>query len=287
MEIGIGLPATIPGVAGPTILEWARRADKGPFSSLGVIDRVVYPNYEPLIALAAAAAVTSRIRLMPTVLLAPLRNAGILAKQVASLDALSEGRVTLGVGVGGRDDDSRAAPASFHDRGRRFEQQLDLMRRAWSGEAMEEGAGPVGPPPAQPGGPQLLIGGYVPAAVKRVARWGDGFIAGGSPPDQAQQAYRVAEQAWTEAGRQGKPRFVGGMYWALGPDAAGRAAGYIRDYYAFLGPMVEGFAASVPSTPEAIKGAIQAYESVGMDELVLWPCIPETDQVERLADLVG
>jgi alkanesulfonate monooxygenase SsuD/methylene tetrahydromethanopterin reductase-like flavin-dependent oxidoreductase (luciferase family) len=287
MDVGIGLPATIPGVAGRDLVEWAQRADAGPFSSLGIIDRLVYPNYEPLIALAGAAAVTRRVRLMPSVLLAPLRNTGVLAKQVASLDVLSAGRVTLGLAVGGREDDFRAAPASFPDRGRRFEAQLEELKRIWSGQPLADGVGPVGPPPAQPGGPPLLIGGATPVAARRIARWGDGYIAGGGPPEQARQLYRLAEAAWTEAGRRGRPRFVGGAYWALGPRAAERAAAYIRHYYAFLGPMAEGFAASIPSTPESIKAVIGAAAAAGMDELVLWPCVPEPDQVDRLADLLG
>ena len=199
---------------------------------------------------------TRRVRLMPSVLLAPLRNPGVLAKQVASLDALSAGRVTLGLGVGGREDDYRAAPAPFRDRGRRFEAQLEVMKRIWSGQPLADDAGAVGPPPVQPGGPPLLIGGSTPAAVRRVARWGDGFIAAGASPEQARQLYGLAEAAWTAAGRPGRPRFVGGTYWALGPGAAERAAAYIRDYYAFLGPMAEGFAASIPSTPEAVKAVI-------------------------------
>src|SRR5215210_9325725 len=109
MNIGIGLPATIPGTSSSLVLDWAKRADAGPFSSLGIIDRLVYPNYEPLVTLAAAAGATRRIRVMTTVLLAPLRHATILAKQAASLDALSGGRFTLGLSVGGREDDYRAA----------------------------------------------------------------------------------------------------------------------------------------------------------------------------------
>src|ERR671915_1186147 len=176
MDIGIGLPATIPWTNGPLILDWAKRADSRPFSSLGILDRLVYPNYEPLITLAAAAAVTERVRLMTTVLIAPLRRAGVLAKQAATIDALSGGRLSLGLGVGAREDDFQFAPASFHDRGRRFEEQLELMKRVWSAQAVSDEIGAVGPRPAQGGGPELLIGGYTPFSIRRVGRWGDGFI---------------------------------------------------------------------------------------------------------------
>jgi alkanesulfonate monooxygenase SsuD/methylene tetrahydromethanopterin reductase-like flavin-dependent oxidoreductase (luciferase family) len=287
MDIGIGHPATIPGVQGQLILEWARRADAGPFSSLGSLDRLVYPNYEPLITLAAAAAVTQRLRLITTVLLTPLHNTGMLAKQSASLDAISGGRLTLGVGVGSREDDFRAAPAEFHHRGKHFEEQLDTMQRIWSGQPLTDDTGPIGPAPVQPGGPELLIGGYSPRAIQRVGRWGNGYIAGGAPPPMASQAFAAAEQAWKAAGREGKPRFVVGMYWGLGPDAAEKAGSYLRHYYAVMGPRAEQIASSVPATPEAVKAAIKAFADIGVDELVCWPTIPELDQVDRLADLIG
>ena len=287
MDIGIGLPATAPGVAGERVLEWARRADGGPFSSLSIIDRLAYPNYEPLVTLAAAAGATRRIGLMTSILLAPLRSTALLAKQAASVDALSGGRLTLGLAVGGREDDYRAAEASFTGRGRRFEAQLEQMRRIWAGQPLSDEVGAIGPSPARPGGPPILIEGYTPRALERAGRLADGYIAGGAPPDRARQGYDVALRAWQAAGRAGRPRLVGGLYFGLGPQAAERGAAYLRHYYAFLGPMAETIAGGIPTTPEAIKGEIGAFRDVGMDELLLWPTADDLDQVDRLADLVG
>src|SRR5918992_3921791 len=260
MDIGIGLPATIPWTNAPLILEWAKRADSSPFSSLGILDRLVYPNYEPLITLAAAAAVTERVRLMTTVLIGPLRGAGVLAKQAATIDALSGGRLTLGLSVGSREDDFKAAPASFHDRARSFEEQLELMKRVWSGQPVSDDIGPVGPPPAQPGGPELLIGAYSPTAIRRVGRWADGFISGGVPdPEQVRQMFDLAQESWRSEGREGRPRLVATLYYALGPNAA-RGGDYIRDYYSYFGPAADDMARSIPSSPEAVDSLIRSFE---------------------------
>src|SRR5260370_5047906 len=124
MKIGIGLPATILGIGGKCILDWAKKADSGPFSSLTILDRLVYSNYESLITLAAVAGVTQHIRLMTTVLLAPLRNPALFAKQAASLDALSGGRLTLGLGIAASADHYLAASVSYKSRGQLFDMQL-------------------------------------------------------------------------------------------------------------------------------------------------------------------
>jgi alkanesulfonate monooxygenase SsuD/methylene tetrahydromethanopterin reductase-like flavin-dependent oxidoreductase (luciferase family) len=304
MKVGIGLPKTIPGAGPDLVLDWARAADAGPFSSVAAIDRVVYSSYEPLIALACAGAATRRIGLMTSVLLAPLRNATLLAKQAASLDSLSGGRLTLGLAVGGRQDDFRAVSASFHDRGRRFEQQLALMKHVWSGQPLGDGVGAVGPTPSRPGGPEVLIGGYMPAAVDRVGRWGDGYIHEG-PPLEAAELYRRVVESWKVAGRKGRPRFVGAFYFGLGPNAAERASATLADYYGFAlkpipeeasdslhrlaalrAPTVEAIIDSPPTTSAAVRRVLQECLDVGMDEVIVYPAIADLEQVDRLAEVV-
>ncbi|MGZ3610046.1 MAG: LLM class flavin-dependent oxidoreductase [Ktedonobacteraceae bacterium] len=285
MKIGIGLPATIPGTEGTRILDWAKKADSASFSSLSILDRLVYTNYESLITLAAVAGVTQRIRLITTVLLAPLRNPVLLAKQAASLDALSGGRLTLGLGIGGREDDYHAASVPFKKRGKLFDEELEILTKVWSGQPLNDTIGPIGPNPSQSKGPEILIGGYSPASIQRVGRWGNGFIAGGRDPKGTQQFFQFAQETWQGAGRPGKPRLVGCFYYALGQDAKERAAEYLRNYYSFMGPVVDGMINSLPLTIDAIKGRIQAYEDIGADEVIIWPCTPDLEQLDQLAEL--
>lgn len=286
MKVGIGLPASVPDTKGDAVLEWARRADAGPFSSLGVIDRLVYDNYEPLIALSAAAGATSRVRLMTCVLLAPLRNPGVLAKQAASLDAISGGRFTLGVGVGRRPDDYQAAPADYSQRGRQMNRSLAAMRRYWNGEPTPDGIGAIGPSPVQEGGPELLIGAGTPTALRRVGRYGDGFIAAAGNAAAVVELYKVAVESWEAEGRNGKPRLAGVASYALGPGAADKVGGYIRHYYSFLGDAANSMAQNAISTPETLKDAIRDMESIGMDEILFLPSVSDIDQLERLSDII-
>ena len=286
MKVGIGLPGNVPGTKGEFILEWARRADDGPFYSVGTIDRLVYDNYEPLVMLSAAAGATSRVRLLTGVLLAPLRNPGVLAKQAASLDAISGGRLTLGVGVGRRPDDYEAAPAEYQQRGRQMSRTLATMRRIWSGEVVREGVGPMGPVPVQPGGPEVLIGAGTPQAVRRVGRYADGFIAAAGNAAAVQELYSVAVESWDAAGRTGRPRLAGVASYALGPNAEDKVGGYIRHYYSFLGEAADTMARNAISSPEAVKDTIRDMEGIGMDEVVFLPSVAEMDQLERLADII-
>ena len=281
MDVGVGLPAAVPGTAGELVLEWARRAEQGPFASVGVLDRVAYDSYDPLLALAAAAAVTTRPRLVTMVVIAPLRGPALLAKQAASLDALSGGRLTLGLAIGARHEDYDVAGVDHSDRGRRFDEQLAYLRDAWD-------EGRIGPAPARPDGPELLVGGSGGQAFARVARYADGYVHGGGPPRAFASAASKAWAAWTDAGRPGRPRLWGQAYFALGerPDVD-RGAAYLRDYYAFTGPFAERIAAGNLTSPQMVKDLARGYEEAGCDHLVLLPTVADLAQLERLAEVLA
>jgi alkanesulfonate monooxygenase SsuD/methylene tetrahydromethanopterin reductase-like flavin-dependent oxidoreductase (luciferase family) len=286
MKVGIGLPNTVPGVEGPEMRDWAMRAEAAGFSTLGTIDRLVYPNHEPLVALSFAAAVTERIGLMTSMLLAPLRaNAALLAKQAASLDVLSGGRLVLGVAVGGREDDFDASGLDFHARGRTLDRQLEDMQGLWRG-AKVGFAGGVGPQPRD-GRPELVIGGASAASYRRAARFGSGWMMGGGSHDLFHERVEGLRAAWSDAGREDAPSVRALGYYALGPDPREQARRYIEGYYGFLGDQgARGFGDSIPADADAIRATRDAFAAAGCDEFIFFPTSSEPAQVDLLAEVV-
>jgi alkanesulfonate monooxygenase SsuD/methylene tetrahydromethanopterin reductase-like flavin-dependent oxidoreductase (luciferase family) len=283
MDIGIGLPNAVRGAEGAAIVEWARRADDAGFSTLGTIDRIVYPNYESLVSLAAAAAVTERIRLLTSILLAPLRPAALLAKQAASVDNISGGRLDLGLAVGGRPDDYSTTGEPFEQRGATFDRQLEEMRELFSGAERGDGY-PVVPEPVRDGGPRIILGGQSAPAFRRAARYGAGWMQGGGGPDAFAEALPKLRDAWSEAGRDGEPVKMALVYFALGDNAEEDARQSLGDYYAFLGEYTDMVVESALKSPEAIKDAVSTYEGHGCDELVLFPASADPGQVDLLRE---
>jgi alkanesulfonate monooxygenase SsuD/methylene tetrahydromethanopterin reductase-like flavin-dependent oxidoreductase (luciferase family) len=286
MDIAIGLPNAVAGTSREDLLEFARRAEGRGFSSLGALDRVVYDSFEPLTVLAAAAAVTERIRLATTVLLAPLRpNATLLAKEALTLDALSGGRLVLGLALGGRDDDYEASGIPMSERGERFDAQLEQMERVWS-EEVQGTAGSIGP--RRNGRPRLVIGGGVEASFRRAARYGEGWMMSGGPPEQFEEMAPKVKAAWAEAGREGSPRLTTLGYYALGPQAEEYANRDLRHYYAWLGEEVAAWiAGSAATDEEQVRGVLAAFEALGCDEFFLFPAASDPDQVDMLAEVMG
>jgi alkanesulfonate monooxygenase SsuD/methylene tetrahydromethanopterin reductase-like flavin-dependent oxidoreductase (luciferase family) len=282
MDVGVGLPTTIPGVDGGQIVEWARRAEQCGFSSLGVLDRLVYDSYEPLVALAAAAAVTERIGLATTILIAAYRgNTALLAKQLASLDRLSRGRLVVGVAAGGREDDFAVSGVPYSGRGRRLDGMLSEMRQVWTGV----GCATIGPRPPR-SGPPILVGGHSPAAMRRAAVYGHGWIAGGSSATSYATLVRRVRAAWSAEARSDDPRMVALTYVALGPGARAQAERYLRHYYAFIGVKAQLAAESVIADPGRLRDVVAAYAAAGCDELILFPCVADPRQAQMIAEAV-
>jgi alkanesulfonate monooxygenase SsuD/methylene tetrahydromethanopterin reductase-like flavin-dependent oxidoreductase (luciferase family) len=277
LDVAIGLPNAVPGTTGEQLVEWARKAEARGFSSLGTIDRFAYGNYEPLIALSAAAAVTERIGLWTSVLLGPLReNPAALAKQTLSLHALSGERLTLGIAIGGREDDYEVAGVDFDSRAEALESMLVRVKELWQGDEM-------GPATASP--PRLIIGGGVESSFRRAARYGDGWVAGGVPPDQFAVMAEKVRAAWKEEGREGEPHIAGLAYFSLGEEAEENARANIGDYYAWLGEEVAGYIVdSAAKDAGTVQQYLQAFEAAGCDELILFPGSSDPDQVDLLAD---
>ncbi len=274
MRVGIGLPNGIPGTPGELLLEWARQADRGPFTSVGVIDRVAYDCHEPMTTLSAAAAITERVQLVTMSVVAPLRSTALLAKESATVDALSGGRLSLGLVVGARTEDYVAAGVDHARRGERFEEQLAELRDRW-----EEGPGPKA-------SPELLVGGTSDRAFARMARYGDGYVHGGGPPRAFARAANNARAAWIDAGRPGTPVLWGQSYFALGEDVADRGRAYMLDYYAFTGPFAQKVADGLLTISQQVAQQVRGYAEAGCDELVLLPAVSDPEQAAKLADVV-
>jgi alkanesulfonate monooxygenase SsuD/methylene tetrahydromethanopterin reductase-like flavin-dependent oxidoreductase (luciferase family) len=286
VEIGIGLPSPVPGTQGTLLVDWARRAEQRGFAGLATIDRLVYPSFDSLATLAAAAGATTHIGLLTNVLLAPLYPAPLLAKTAASVDQLSGGRLTLGLAPGGRADDYAAVGRDFHTRGLDFDAQLQVLHRAWRGELIDDTTNPLCPTPVHEQRVPILIGGTSDGAVRRTIDWGAGFTIGGAAPEQAAPLVERVRGAWRESAREDAPRIAALAYFSVGSDAEEDSRRYLRDYYNFLGDYANMIADGALRSESAIRDAMRAFSDIGVTELYFDPTKASLDQIDRLADVV-
>ncbi len=288
MDIGLNLPIMAPGLDRTRTLDWCRRIDDGPWSSLAAGDRIAYPNPELLTLLGAAAVATERVRLVTNVAVMGLRDPVLLAKQLATIDVLSDGRLTVGVGVGGREEDHLAVGGSIHGpRVARMAADVDRMRSVWEGERSHpESLRPVEPFPVQDGGPPILVGALGHRSIQTAATYADGLLSFsfGMATAEVDAAFAVARAAWATAGRPA-PRLVTGAFVALGPDPDTQMATYLRRYLNFLGPTAEQ---AIPiarlRSRDALRETLDAMRDVGADEVLITPTTVDPDEVDRLAD---
>src|SRR4051794_34006608 len=278
MDIGIGLPNTVLGVDRRGIVDWAREAENAGFASLGTIDRVAYDNYDSLTTLAAAAAVTERIRLTTDILIGPLRQTAHLAKQTATIDNLSGGRLVLGLAVGGREDDFELSGVEFHERGTIMDRQLEEMTSLW------KRTGDFGPRPANGERPQLMIGGQADAAFRRAAKYADAWTLGGGTPETFRENSAKLREAWAAEGRDGEPRTMALFYFSLGDRAEEHARPSLGPYYGFLGDSAGQTVEGAAKDGDGVRRRLAALEEAGVDEVIGFPSSADPRQVELFAN---
>jgi alkanesulfonate monooxygenase SsuD/methylene tetrahydromethanopterin reductase-like flavin-dependent oxidoreductase (luciferase family) len=289
MDIGVGLP--MKALRRAELTAFARTVEDGPFDSISLGQRLTFEGNDPMIALTFVAAVTERIRLLTSVLCLPYHREGVTGQQAATLDRLSEGRFSFGIGLGGRASDFAVAPAPFERRGERFEAQVRALRRMWQGEPAFDGTEGVGPTPYTPGGPELIFGVFVPKGLERAGRLADGIRSFSFSPqvDVHVERYDIVERAWQEAGRPGRPKLITATHFALGSDARRTYEEHVRTYYGYSPEIIaQALTDDAPTSPEKILATIDRFEAAGIDELVFTATTADTmASLDRLSEVVA
>ena len=291
MDLALTLPSFVAGTDRATMLEWCRRIDDGPFSSIAVGERTAFHSHEMVSTLAFAAAATERVRIIATIAVLPTHDTVRIAKQAATIDVLSDGRFTLGVGVGGREQDYNALSTPFRRRFERLDEQVDQMKRIWRGEQVIDGVPAIGPAPVQEGGPPLWTASMGPKSLARSARWADG-LAGfslGPDADEVASTFAAVRTAWSDAGRETKPFLTTSSWFALGPDAPQRLHGYASEYLSTFGPKAAGAMADLCrlSDPGVLKELMAALDDAGCHEFVLVPTTNDPSEIDRLLEAIA
>lgn len=294
MKIGMTLPVTEPGWNREVLLEWVKRIESGPFDSLALGERICFPNPELMTTLGACAVLTERVQLVTTVLILPMHDPVLAAKQLATVDVLAEGRLTVGVGTGGREEDYRATGV---DLGRKriavLERHVETMRRVWRGEiVVPDTLRPVEPFPVQAEGPRILSGAMGPKAMASAARWADGLSGMTMMADakEVTASFEMARRAWQAAGRDEEPELNTALWFAIGDGADAQVSTHLTRYFNWVGPaereaMVRhaGFRGSA----ESFRALLDSIEQTGAHELMLIPTSIDPHEVDRVTDALG
>jgi len=292
MQVGMTLPVMEPDVDAEILEDWTRYIDQGPFSSLCFGERMAFDNPHSLTLLGAVAAWTSRARISTTVLVPQLHDPVSLAKALATADMLCGGRLSVGVGVGGREEDYRAAGADLSTRTmQEMADRVAVMRRVWAGEKGTDAGRPVGPPPIQAGGPEILVGTLGPKTIRHAAGWADGV--GGFSPDLDLAAidtiFGQARNDWQELGRSA-PRLTTSFWFAVGDEPRAQLHRHLQHYMNWIPrEFVDAFAATagLAGTVSELKDLLSRIEDLGADEVQLVPTSSDLSQVEQIAAVLS
>ncbi len=287
------MPVMEPDLDAGVLKAWATAIDEGPFSSLCWGERIAFDNPDSLTLLGALAAWTERVQLVTTVIVPQLHDPVMCAKALATGDLLSGGRLTVGIGVGGRHEDYNAVGADPKTQTmREMADRVEIMRRVWAGEKITESVLPVGPPPVQEGGPPLLVGTIGPKTVRSAASWANGLAGITMDLDVTKQneLFDVAREAWAAVGKPA-PHLATSFWFAVGPVKLARVQvhEHLRRYMNWI--PAEFVDAIAPTTgwagsQDQLATTLRAFEAIGTDEIHLIPTSTDLDQLRQVADVV-
>ena len=288
------MPVMEPDLDASVLRRWAQAIDSGPFSSLCWGERIAFGNPEALTLLGALAAWTQRVPLITTVVVPQLHDPVLLAKSLATGDMLCGGRLTVGVGVGGRHEDYLAVGADPSTQTmREMAQRVEIMKRVWEGEKITESVVPVGPPTVHQGGPRLLVGTIGPKTLRSAAPWADGLAGITLDLDVAKQdeLFEVGRTAWAQAGKP-TPHLATSFWFALGDLADSRAQihRHLRHYMNWIpGEFVDAMAphTGFAGTEDELADVLGQFAAIGTSEIHLIPTSTDLDQLRRVADVVA
>ncbi len=290
MKIGLCLPYMKAGMTREDYHAWFRHIDQGPFHSLSCGERIIGPTMDMRILLTAAATVTERVEINTSLYVLPMHNAVRAAKEIATLDILSGGRLTVTLGYGGREQDYRAVGAEYKGRHARMDEQVETIRSIWNQQPPFTGVDPVGPKPTSENGPRLLTGAMGPKGMARSSRWADGVYAwsGNGEHHEIENTLKLAERCWEEAGRDVSPYKLGGFWYTLTDDGQPTLYDYVYKYLLIAGEdIAKWMADSVHrSNRDAVREALDNLEAAGCEEAMLSPVTGELSEIDRLVDII-
>jgi len=287
------MPVMEPDLDAATLKAWARLIDDGPFSSLCWGERIAFTNPDSLTLMGALAAWTDRVRLVTTVVVPQLHDPVMLAKGLATGDMLSGGRLTVGLGVGGRHEDYNAVGADLATQTiRGMSDSVAVMKRVWAQEKVTDSTLPVGPPPLQTAGPRLMVGTIGPKTVRSAAAWAEG-LAGTTldlDVDKQSELFDVARTAWAAQGKP-SPHLATSFWFAMGDadEARAQVHAHLLRYMNWI--PAEFVDAMAPTTgwsgsEDDLLEVLGRFEAIGTDEIHLIPTSSDLDQVRRVAEAI-
>ncbi len=271
----------------------AREAEALGYQFISTGEHVFFhgPTANGLISLAAAAGATERIKLMSTITLVPLYPPALLAKQVASLDVVSNGRFHLGVGVGGEfAKEFEACGVPVHERGARTDEALEVMQRLWTendvtfdGRFTKLSGMTLMPKPTQKPHPPVWISGRSDAAMRRAARFGSGWLPYMYTPEKLAQSIETIDGHASEVGREGSVKPGLFMFFAVHEDgelglqmAAQRlSVQYNQDFSALVGKY------ALAGSPDDCSARLREYIDAGARTVILNSACPADYMVEN------